>query len=95
LVGTFADCCRHRNQAVVVRRYVEDLAFAIDGTPQIHPLAGDATTISSRCHRQLGRGRRSRSRRATTGPNFSTQRRTVHEIRHYGHRLVAILDGHG
>ncbi len=53
-----------------------DLALVIDGTPQIRPLAG--TTISSRCHRKLGRGRRSRSRRATTGPNFSTQRRTSH-----------------
>src|SRR5262245_52361816 len=36
-----ADCCPDRNQAVVVRRYVEDLAFVIDGTRQIHPLAGD------------------------------------------------------
>jgi hypothetical protein len=36
-----ADCCRDRNQAVVVRRYVEDLAFVIDGTRQLHPLAGD------------------------------------------------------
>ena len=24
-----------------MRRYVEDLAFVIDGTRQIHPLAGD------------------------------------------------------
>ena len=36
-----ADCCRGRTPAVVMRRYVEDLAFVIDGTPQIHPLAGD------------------------------------------------------
>ena len=35
------------------------------------------TTISSRCHRLLGRGRRRRSRRAITGPNSSTQLRTV------------------
>ena len=35
------------------------------------------TTISSRCQRSLGRGRRPHSRRAITGPNFSTQRRTV------------------
>src|SRR6202030_3077825 len=35
------------------------------------------TTISSRCQRSLGRGRRRRSRRAIPGPNFSTQRRTV------------------
>jgi hypothetical protein len=24
-----------------MRRHVEDLAFVIDGTPQVHPLAGD------------------------------------------------------
>jgi hypothetical protein len=35
------------------------------------------TIISSRCHRSLGRGRRRRNRRAITGPNFSTQLRTV------------------
>ena len=35
------------------------------------------TTISSRCQQSLGRGRYWRSRRAITGPNFSTQRRTV------------------
>ena len=35
------------------------------------------TTISSRCHRALGRGRPCRSLRAISGPNFSTQRRTV------------------
>jgi len=35
------------------------------------------TTISSRCHRELGRGRRRRSRRANAGPNFSTQRQMV------------------
>jgi hypothetical protein len=34
-----ADCCRDRNQAVVARRYVEDLAFVIDGTPEVHPFA--------------------------------------------------------
>src|SRR5262249_9310976 len=35
------------------------------------------TTISSKCQRSLGQGRRWRSRRAIAGPNFSTQRRTV------------------
>ena len=35
------------------------------------------TTISSKCERSLGRGRRWRSRRGIAGPNFSTQRRTV------------------
>jgi len=35
------------------------------------------TTISSRCHRSLGREQRCRSLAAIVGPNFSTQRRTV------------------
>jgi hypothetical protein len=38
---------RDRNQAVVVRRYVEDLAFVIDGTRQIHPLAGDGNDVAA------------------------------------------------
>jgi NAD(P)H-dependent flavin oxidoreductase YrpB (nitropropane dioxygenase family) len=33
--------------------------------------------VGARCQRSLGRGRRRRSRRAITGPNFSTQLRTV------------------
>src|SRR5271156_5268378 len=48
-----ADCCPDRNQAVVVRRYVEDLAFVIDGTRQIHPLAGDGNDHLIRCHRRV------------------------------------------
>ena len=36
-----------------------------------------ATAISSRCQRDVGRGRRRRSSRANTGPNFKTHRRTV------------------
>jgi hypothetical protein len=40
----------------------------VDGTPEIHPLAGDTNN-----HRSLGRGRRRRNRRAITGPNFCTQ----------------------
>jgi hypothetical protein len=56
---------------------VENLAFLIDGAPQIHPFARDPDTISSRCHRSLGRGRTCRSRRAIIGPNFSTQLRTL------------------
>jgi len=35
------------------------------------------TTISSRCHRSLGRGRDRRSLWANPGPNLKTQRRTV------------------
>jgi hypothetical protein len=34
-------------------------------------------TISSRCHCRLGFGCECRKRRAKTGPNFRTQRRTV------------------
>jgi hypothetical protein len=35
------------------------------------------TAISSRCQRDVGRGRRRRSSRANNGPNFKTHRRTV------------------
>ena len=63
--------------APALNQHVEDLALVIDGPPQVHPFAGDPTTISSRYHRLLGRGRRRRSRRAITGPNFNTQLRTV------------------
>jgi hypothetical protein len=35
------------------------------------------TAISSRCHCELGRGRRRRSSRAKMGPNFATHRRTL------------------
>jgi hypothetical protein len=30
-----------------MRRYVEDLAFVIDGTRQIHPLAGDGNDVAA------------------------------------------------
>jgi hypothetical protein len=36
-----ADGCRDRNQDVAACRYVEDLAFVIEGTPEVHPFAGD------------------------------------------------------
>jgi len=52
-----------------------DLAstLVVDGRPEAQPLAGDPHHHLSRCHRSVGRGRRRRSRRAITGPNFSTQ----------------------
>jgi hypothetical protein len=40
-------------------------------------VVGFRGALSSRCQRLLGRGRRRRNRRAITGPNFSTQLRTV------------------
>jgi hypothetical protein len=36
-----------------VRRYVEDLAFVIDGTDRYNRLRAMGTTISSRCHRRV------------------------------------------
>jgi hypothetical protein len=59
-----------------LNKHVENLALVVDGAT-IHPLPAIRTTISSRCHRALGRGRPCRSLRAISGPNFSTQRRTV------------------
>jgi hypothetical protein len=49
----------------------------VDGTPKVHPLAGNPDHLSSRCQRSLGRGRRRRSRPAIVGPNFNTQLRMV------------------
>jgi hypothetical protein len=59
-----------------LNEHLEDLALVVDGAPQVH-FPAIRTTISSRCHRALRRGRPSRSWRAIGGPNFSTQRRTV------------------
>jgi hypothetical protein len=53
-----------------VCRYVENLAFVIDGTPQIHPLVVDANDHLIQVPRQLARSRRSRSRRATPSNSF-------------------------
>src|SRR5215471_5034104 len=58
-------------------QHVENLALVVDGTPENIRLPAIRSTISSKCQRSLGRGRRWRSRRAIAGPNFSTQRRTV------------------
>jgi hypothetical protein len=58
--------------------HVKDLAFVVDGARHRYiRFLAMRTTISSRCHRALGRGRPSRSLRAISGPNFRTQRRTV------------------
>jgi hypothetical protein len=68
---------RRPTVASALDQHVEDLALVIDGAPEISPLAAMRITMSSKCQRSLGRGRRWRSRRAIAGPNFSTQRRTV------------------
>ena len=54
-------------------------AWAHSATAAIasRPRSAMRTTISSKCQRSLGRGRRWRSRPAIAGPNFSTHRRTV------------------
>lgn len=54
-----------------------NLALVIDCAPEVHLPTAIRTTISSRCHRSLGRGRRFRDLCATVAPNFRTQRRTV------------------
>src|SRR5665648_241413 len=56
---------------------VQDLAFAVHGTPDVQLSAVDATNTSSRCHRPSGRGRPRLSLRAMIPPNFKAQRRTV------------------
>jgi hypothetical protein len=56
---------------------VENLAFVVDCAPSQNCRPAIVTAISSRCHREVGRGRRRRSSRANNGPNFNTHRRTV------------------
>ena len=60
-----------------LHEHIEDLALVVDARHRYIRLPAMRTTISSRCHRSLGRGRRWCSRRAKKGPNFRTQRRTV------------------
>jgi hypothetical protein len=60
-----------------LNQHVEDLAFVVDARHRYIRSPAIRTTISSRCQRLLGRGLHHRSRRAITGPNFSTQHRTV------------------
>src|SRR5262245_31555391 len=62
-------CTKARNSEASRASRVEDLAFVVDGTPETHPLAGDPITISSRCHRALGRDGR-RNRRAVSDPEL-------------------------
>jgi hypothetical protein len=68
---------RRPGVASALDQHVKDLAFVVDDPPQYIPSAAIRTTISSRHQRLLGRGRCWRNRPAITGPNFSTQRRTV------------------
>src|SRR4029077_19165330 len=56
---------------------LEDLALVVDGTPQIHLLARDPDDHFVEIQRSLGRGRRGRKPRAFSGPNLSTQLRTL------------------
>jgi hypothetical protein len=51
----------------------KNLAFIITEHHKYICLPAIGTTISSKCQRLLGRGRRRRSLRAIIGPNFSTQ----------------------
>ena len=66
---------RRPSVASALDQHVEDLAL----TARQRYIRSPAirTTISSRCQQLLRRGRHRRSRRAITGPNFSTQHRTV------------------
>ena len=59
----------YRRAAVsaALTQHVEDLAFVTDRAPEYIRLPAIRTTISSRCQRSLGRGRRCRSRRAIIG----------------------------
>ena len=63
--------------APTLNQHVEDLAFMIDGTPQIHLPAADPHHHLVEVPTIARRGRHRRSRRAIIGPNFSTQHRTV------------------
>jgi hypothetical protein len=64
----------HSLVAPSLHQQVEDLASTCH-SQNCRPAI--ITTISSRCHRDVGRGRRRRSSRAIIGPNFNTHRRTV------------------
>jgi len=67
--------------APTLYEHLQHFAFIIDGPPQTHQLATDAhdplSQMPARCQRGLGFGRRRRRLLEITGPNFTTQRRTV------------------
>ncbi len=56
---------------------VENLAFVVDGTPEIDPFPADEDDYLVEMLTEEGRGRCRRSRFANAGPNFRTQRRIV------------------
>ena len=58
-------------------QHVEDLAFVVDGTPEVHPLAGDPNNHLVQLPSIARAGTALPQLRAIRGPNFSTQRRTV------------------
>ena len=63
--------------APTLNQHIKHLAFVIDGTSQIDPLARDAHHHLVEVPAIARPGRRWRRHRAIAGPNFSTQRRTV------------------
>src|SRR5215831_3431589 len=68
---------RRPRVASTLDQHVENLALVIDGTPQIHPLAGDEYHHLVQMP-AIARPRATLAQpRAIAGPNFSTQRRTV------------------
>jgi hypothetical protein len=78
--GNRRSVCRRSAARRRLNQHIEHLALVVDSTPEVHPLAGIRTTASSRRQRLLGRGRRRRSRRAITGPNFRTQIRRFRDM---------------
>ena len=68
---------RRPTVASALDQHVEDMPSSSTARQRYVRLPAMRTTISSKCQRSLGRGRRWRSRHAIAGPNFSTHRRTV------------------
>jgi hypothetical protein len=56
---------------------VENPTFVVNRAPQPELPPAITAAISSRCQRDVGRGRLRRSSQAKVGPNFNTHRRTV------------------
>jgi hypothetical protein len=63
--------------APTLNQHIEDLTLMIDGTPEVHPLAGDPDHHLVQMPSVARPRATSSQRRAITGPNFSTQLRIV------------------
>jgi hypothetical protein len=63
--------------ASLLHQQVENLTSVVNRAPEPELRALNSTAISSRCHLDVGRGRRWRSSPPNNGPNFKTHRRTV------------------